>query len=87
VLDVESLSHLCKLLYTVAEGLDIIALHVKVSDLIFYALVFLEDYDCETVGAYLSFSPRHSHDTLHEQVIHRLRSLTSEMLCCSFSPR
>ncbi|KAJ2931174.1 hypothetical protein H1R20_g5939, partial [Candolleomyces eurysporus] len=30
--------------------MDLIALHVTVSDLIFYALLFLEEYDCETVG-------------------------------------
>jgi mediator of RNA polymerase II transcription subunit 5 len=30
--------------------MDLVALHVTVSDLIFYALLFLEEYDCETVG-------------------------------------
>lgn len=49
-LDVESLSHLCKILYTQDRVLDILAIHIKISDLIFHALSFLEEYDCETVG-------------------------------------
>ncbi|KAH6917313.1 mediator complex subunit Med5-domain-containing protein [Coprinopsis sp. MPI-PUGE-AT-0042] len=48
--DVEPLSRLCQLLYTHRTALDAIALHVKLSDLVFYALSFLEGYDCETVG-------------------------------------
>jgi mediator of RNA polymerase II transcription subunit 5 len=48
--DVESLSQLCKLLYTHAIALDIVALHVKISDLLFHALLFLDSYDCETIG-------------------------------------
>ena len=48
--DVESLSHLCKVFYTHDVALDIMALHIKISDLIFLALLFLEQYDCETVG-------------------------------------
>lgn len=56
--DVESLSHLCKLLYTYEITLDIMALHTRISDMIFYALLFLEQYDCETVGTTLtSFQP------------------------------
>lgn len=50
-LDVESLSHLCKILYSYDAALDIMSLHVKISDLIFQALHFLKEYDCETVGA------------------------------------
>lgn len=49
-LDVEALSHLCKLMYTHPFALDLLALHVKLSDLVFYSLLFLEEYDCETVG-------------------------------------
>lgn len=48
--DVESLSQLCKLLYTHATALDIVALHVRISDLLFHALLFLDSYDCETIG-------------------------------------
>jgi mediator of RNA polymerase II transcription subunit 5 len=50
VFDVESLSHLCRLLYTHEAALDILAIHVKIYDIIFRALLFLEQYDCETVG-------------------------------------
>lgn len=50
VFDVESLSHLCRLLYTYEAALDILAIHVKICDIIFRALLFLEQYDCETVG-------------------------------------
>ncbi|KAG5648052.1 hypothetical protein DXG03_007087 [Asterophora parasitica] len=48
--DVDALSHLCKVLYTYDAALDIMALHVKISDLISCALLFLDQYDCETVG-------------------------------------
>ncbi|KAF8622908.1 hypothetical protein AX15_006669 [Amanita polypyramis BW_CC] len=48
--DVEALGHLCKILYSYDLALDIIALHVKISDLVFYALSVLDEYDCETVG-------------------------------------
>ncbi|KAF5377593.1 hypothetical protein D9615_005338 [Tricholomella constricta] len=48
--DVDALSHLCKVLYTYDAALDIMALHVKISDLISSALSFLDQYDCETVG-------------------------------------
>ncbi|TFK41086.1 mediator complex subunit Med5-domain-containing protein [Crucibulum laeve] len=49
-LDAESLSHICKILYSYPVALDIIALHVKMEDIIFFSLLFLEQYDCETVG-------------------------------------
>ena len=48
--DVESLSHLCRLLYTYEAVLDILAIHVKICDIVFCALHFLEQYDYETVG-------------------------------------
>jgi len=57
--DVESLSYLCKMLYTHEDVLDVISLHVKMSDIIFHTLTFLEDYDCQTVGTLLLLlSPR-----------------------------
>ncbi|KAF8973994.1 hypothetical protein BDZ97DRAFT_1777866 [Flammula alnicola] len=49
-LDVESLGQLCKILHTYEHALDIVALHQPVTDLLFYSIQFLEDYDCETVG-------------------------------------
>ncbi|KAF8898666.1 hypothetical protein BD779DRAFT_1607403 [Infundibulicybe gibba] len=50
VLDAESLSHICQILYTCDTALDILAIHIKISDLVLRALSFLEEYDCETVG-------------------------------------
>lgn len=49
-LDVEPLSNVCKLLYTEPLALDLLALHIKLSDVIFYSLLLLDEYDCETVG-------------------------------------
>lgn len=48
--DVDAFGQLCKILHTFENALDIVALHEPLTDLIFYALAFLEDYDCETVG-------------------------------------
>lgn len=50
-LEVESLGQLCKILHTDEHALDIVALHKPITDLLFYSIQFLEDYDCETVGA------------------------------------
>lgn len=30
--------------------MEIVALHVRITDLLFFSLQFLEEYDCETVG-------------------------------------
>ncbi|KAJ7783871.1 hypothetical protein DFH07DRAFT_727526 [Mycena maculata] len=49
-LDTETLSHMCRTFYLCDEALDMISLHSRVSDLIFQALVFLQDSDFETVG-------------------------------------
>ncbi|KAH7915833.1 mediator complex subunit Med5-domain-containing protein [Hygrophoropsis aurantiaca] len=49
-MDVEVLSHITKILYSHDIALDIVSLHVKVSDLVFDALEFLSEYDCDTVG-------------------------------------
>ncbi|KAF8807476.1 hypothetical protein BYT27DRAFT_7223294 [Phlegmacium glaucopus] len=49
-LDVESLGHICKILHTYEHALEIVALHVRITDLLFYSIQFLEEYDCETVG-------------------------------------
>ncbi len=52
-LDVESLSYVCKVLYTHEPALEIVALHTKLSELLALGLALLEDYDCETVGAFI----------------------------------
>ncbi|KAK7465624.1 hypothetical protein VKT23_005597 [Stygiomarasmius scandens] len=49
-LDIESLSHITKALYSHNHSTDILTLHVNIPDLISQALLFLELYDCETVG-------------------------------------
>lgn len=49
-LDADDLSHLCKILYTSDHALDILSLHVKLTEIVFRGLRFLEEYDCETVG-------------------------------------
>ncbi|KAG6902913.1 hypothetical protein C0995_010083 [Termitomyces sp. Mi166 len=50
--DVDALGHLCKVLYTYEVMLDIMTLHIQVSDLISRALFFLDQYDCETVARF-----------------------------------
>ena len=49
-LDMESLGHLCKVLYTYEPALEILSLHVRLGDIVAQALIIIEDYDCETVG-------------------------------------
>ncbi|KXN89959.1 Mediator of RNA polymerase II transcription subunit 5 [Leucoagaricus sp. SymC.cos] len=49
-LDADDLSHLCKIMYTSDHALDILVLHVKLTEVVFRALKFLEEYDCGTVG-------------------------------------
>ncbi|KAF9453745.1 hypothetical protein P691DRAFT_693777 [Macrolepiota fuliginosa MF-IS2] len=49
-LDADDLSHLCKILNTSDHALDILSFHVKLTEVVFRALRFLEEYDCETVG-------------------------------------
>ncbi|KAF9270289.1 hypothetical protein L218DRAFT_952452 [Marasmius fiardii PR-910] len=48
--EVEGLSQLCKILHSRDYSVDILALHTKLSDPIAQILLFLEDYNCETVG-------------------------------------
>lgn len=48
--DAESLGLVCKVLSKYEMALDMLSLHAKVSDLVAYALAFIEDYECETVG-------------------------------------
>ena len=53
-MDAESLGLVCKMLSTHEMALDMLSLHAKISDLVAHALAFIEDYDCETVGAWAS---------------------------------
>ncbi|KAF8140190.1 mediator complex subunit Med5-domain-containing protein [Boletus edulis] len=48
--DLEVLSHLTKMLYAHDFALDILSLHLKITDLVFEALGLLHEYDCETIG-------------------------------------
>jgi mediator of RNA polymerase II transcription subunit 5 len=72
VFDVESLSHLCRLLYTHEAALDILAIHVKIYDIIFRALLFLEQYDCETVGRDSSSYSGSSALTMSQAILRQL---------------
>ncbi|KAJ7181738.1 mediator complex subunit Med5-domain-containing protein, partial [Mycena crocata] len=49
-LDTETLSHMCRIFYLCDAALDIISLHLRVSNFCYQALLFLEESDCETVG-------------------------------------
>lgn len=51
-MDVDSLGLTCKILHTYDHALEMVALHVRIYDLIFFSLQFLEEYDCETVGEF-----------------------------------
>ncbi|KAL4071001.1 mediator complex subunit Med5-domain-containing protein [Scleroderma citrinum] len=48
--DLEVLSHLMKILYSHDFALDVLSLHLKISDVLFDAVQLLTEYDCETVG-------------------------------------
>ncbi|KAJ7169957.1 hypothetical protein C8R46DRAFT_949420 [Mycena filopes] len=49
-LDTETLSHMCRIFYLCDAALDMISLHSRISDLVFQALLVLQESDCETVG-------------------------------------
>lgn len=51
--EVEGLSHLCQILYGTEHALDIMALHIRLTDIIARVLAFVDDFDCEAVGALL----------------------------------
>jgi len=53
-MEVEPIGQICKVLHTYGRALDMVALHEPIPDLLFYAIQFFEDYDCETVGAFLA---------------------------------
>ncbi|KZT72740.1 hypothetical protein DAEQUDRAFT_743398 [Daedalea quercina L-15889] len=48
--DVESLSHICKVMCRCEPAVDIVSIHVSLRELLSSALAFVEGYDCETVG-------------------------------------
>lgn len=75
--DVELPSRLSKLLNSHEDALDIVSLHVKMSELLPYALAFLADYDCETVGTHLFLKiDRHNFNNDLHKVTHKLLSFT-----------
>jgi hypothetical protein len=83
--ELETLGHLSKILYTHEHALEILSLHVRLSDLVAHALAVLEDYDCESVGQWsciYTFKQNFYHFTFR-QVIHKQRSHISEMWSCS----
>ncbi|GBE78206.1 hypothetical protein SCP_0110890 [Sparassis crispa] len=49
-LDIESLSHLCRILSANEPALDILSLHIKIPQLVTHALAYVDDYDFETIG-------------------------------------
>ncbi|XP_006454397.1 hypothetical protein AGABI2DRAFT_214397 [Agaricus bisporus var. bisporus H97] len=49
-LNADDLGHLCRILYTSDYALEILSLHVKLTEVVFHALRFLDEYDCESVG-------------------------------------
>ena len=51
--EAEPPSQLSKLLYTNEFALDIVSLHVRVSEIAAHALRYLSEYDCEAVGQYI----------------------------------
>lgn len=36
-------------------AIDIVSLHVKLSDILARVLAFVEDFDCDTVGKFLNY--------------------------------
>ncbi|KAL0072044.1 hypothetical protein AAF712_000967 [Marasmius tenuissimus] len=48
--EVEGLSQICRVLHLRDYAVDILALHTKLSESLSHILLFLEDYNCETVG-------------------------------------
>ncbi|KAF7310970.1 Mediator of RNA polymerase II transcription subunit 5 [Mycena chlorophos] len=49
-LDTETLSFWARMFYSWDLVLDLLALHQSIGELVFHALVCLQDFDCETVG-------------------------------------
>ncbi|KAH9944074.1 uncharacterized protein BXZ73DRAFT_87039 [Epithele typhae] len=49
-MDAESLGLVCRMLHKNDMALDMLSLHAKIIDLVAHALLFVDDYDCETVG-------------------------------------
>jgi len=49
-MNLENLSHLAKILTHEQRLLELLALQVPMASIVALCLVFLEDFDCETVG-------------------------------------
>ncbi|KAI0080109.1 hypothetical protein K474DRAFT_395481 [Panus rudis PR-1116 ss-1] len=49
-LDIEHLSHYCRLLNAYPSALDVICLQARLTDILAVAIAIIEDYDCDTVG-------------------------------------
>ena len=59
--------------------MEIVALHVRITDLLFHSLQFLEEYDCETVGmSPTQTSPVQLMKLIHDKAILRQPSVTWE---------
>ena len=54
-LEVGPLGQLCQILHRSHNALDMVARDKSITDLLFYSIQFLEDYDCETVGKFFHF--------------------------------
>lgn len=51
--DVEGLGTLCKVLNAQEMVIDVVSLHVNLSEIIARILAFVEDFDCEPVGEHM----------------------------------
>ena len=51
--DVEGLGTLCKALNSLEMVMEIISLHVKLSEVLARILAFVEDFDCDAVGGFV----------------------------------
>ena len=55
-LEVGPLGQLCQILHRSHNALDMVALDKSITDLLFYSIQFLEDYDCARLSASFSTS-------------------------------
>lgn len=52
----EGLGNLCRALNLCEPALDVISLHMKITDILAHVLAFVDEFDCESVGAFSNFS-------------------------------
>lgn len=80
-LDVETLGHVSKILSTNDAALDLVSLHVELSTLVSSALAFVEEYDCEAVGKFMSSCYSLTYACIHDsQVTLKVLSATLAIL-------